>query len=67
MQATHAQLEKDNAELLKKQEVTLTSLTRRETELSAMQATHAQLEKDNAEDTTAYVNNLLQEMQKKEL
>ena len=63
MQATHAQLEKDKTELLKKQEVTLTSLTRRETELSAMQATHAQLEKDK--DAAADVNNLLEVMQNK--
>jgi predicted O-methyltransferase YrrM len=63
MQASHAQLEKDKAELLKKQEALVASLSRRETELSAMQASHAQLEKDKhaAED----VNNLLQEMQKK--
>jgi hypothetical protein len=63
MQATHVQLEKDKTELLKKQEATLTSLTRRETELSAMQATHVQLEKDK--DTTADINNLLQEVQEK--
>jgi len=63
MQANHVQLEKDKAELLRKQEATLMSLTRRETELKAAQANHVQLEKDK--DVAADVNNLLKEMQKK--